>query len=96
MIPAVTLAGSGQVTLIHTGDIHGHMIPRANGRMTIPIGNAQVDRSAAPTRHPVHEDPGERFLRTLLIPSGRRAGAAIGPAASAPGLIGDEPQRKQP
>ena len=32
MIPAVTLAGSGQVTLIHTGDIHGHMVPRANVR----------------------------------------------------------------
>ncbi|MDF9391378.1 MULTISPECIES: bifunctional metallophosphatase/5'-nucleotidase [Methylococcus] len=28
----LTLAGSGQVFLIHTGDIHGHLVPRPNVR----------------------------------------------------------------
>ena len=32
MIPAAALAGSGTVTLIQTGDIHGHLVPRANLR----------------------------------------------------------------
>ena len=32
MIPAAALAGSGTVTLIQTGDIHGHLVPRPNLR----------------------------------------------------------------
>lgn len=32
VIPAVAFAGSGKVTLIHTGDIHGHLLPRPNLR----------------------------------------------------------------
>lgn len=28
----LTFAGSGQVYLIHTGDIHGHLVPRTNAR----------------------------------------------------------------
>lgn len=32
MIPAAALAGTGKVTLIHTGDIHGHLVPRPNLR----------------------------------------------------------------
>lgn len=32
MIPAAALAGTGKVTLIHAGDIHGHLVPRPNLR----------------------------------------------------------------
>jgi 2',3'-cyclic-nucleotide 2'-phosphodiesterase (5'-nucleotidase family) len=32
LTPATTLAGDGKVTLIHTGDIHGHLVPRPNVR----------------------------------------------------------------
>lgn len=32
MIPAAALAGTGKVTLIQTGDIHGHLLPRPNLR----------------------------------------------------------------
>ena len=29
---SLALAGSGEVVLIHTGDFHGHLVPRANVR----------------------------------------------------------------
>lgn len=32
IVPAAALAGSGEVTLIQTGDIHGHLVPRPNLR----------------------------------------------------------------
>ena len=32
MVPAAALAGSGEVTLIQAGDIHGHLVPRPNLR----------------------------------------------------------------
>jgi sulfur-oxidizing protein SoxB len=32
LAPATALAGFGDVTLIHTGDIHGHLVPRPNVR----------------------------------------------------------------
>ena len=38
------LAGSGEVTLVHTGDIHGHMVPRPNVRSD---GNGQLEGGLA-------------------------------------------------
>ena len=32
IVPATVYAGSGEVTLIHTGDIHGHLVARPNVR----------------------------------------------------------------
>ena len=32
LVPAAALAGSGNVTLIQAGDIHGHLVPRPNLR----------------------------------------------------------------
>jgi 2',3'-cyclic-nucleotide 2'-phosphodiesterase (5'-nucleotidase family) len=39
---ATTAYADGQVTIIHIGDIHGHLSPRPNLRSTIDYANQKV------------------------------------------------------
>ena len=64
--PAV-LAGSGEVTLIHIGDIHGHMVPRPNVRSD---GNGQLEGGLARMYTVIKNIRKDNSGGTLLINTG--------------------------
>jgi 2',3'-cyclic-nucleotide 2'-phosphodiesterase (5'-nucleotidase family) len=74
MIPASALAagGSGNVTLIHTGDIHGHLLPRPNLRSDA-VGHSMeggVARMYTLIKELRDEDSEDGVSHSLLINTG--------------------------
>lgn len=67
LTPPVAFAGSGEVTLIHTGDIHGHMVPRPNVRSD---GNGQLEGGLARMYTVIDKIRRDNSGKTLLINTG--------------------------
>lgn len=72
LLPAAVMAGgnsggSGEITLIHTGDIHGHMVPRANVRSD---STGRMEGGLASMYTEIQKIRNDNKGRTLLINTG--------------------------
>ena len=67
LMPAAVMAGNGEVTLIHTGDIHGHMVPRANVRSD---SNGRMEGGLARMYTEIQKIRKDNEGRTLTINTG--------------------------
>lgn len=67
LISAPALAGSGNLTLIHIGDIHGHMVPRANVRSDT---TGRMEGGLARMYTEVRKIRGESLGQSLTINTG--------------------------